>query len=71
MILYVLVWFCKLGTNLNIPGKRDTQLRDFFQQTDCGHVYEAFCWLLTDVEGLSPLWAGGRGLYKEGNWADQ
>lgn len=45
--------FGQLDINLDIPGKRELQLREFPISLVHGQVCEAF----SDVEGLSPLWA--------------
>lgn len=40
--IFFIFSFCPLDTNLAIPRKRGSQLRNSFHQIDYRHIYEAF-----------------------------
>lgn len=53
----MLVCFCELGTNLDVSGQKETQMRDCLHQMVLwACLLGVFSWLMTDVEGPNPLW---------------
>lgn len=77
LMLYVLAHFCQFDAMLDLPRKREAQLRNYFCQIGLrtglwGYFIERSCCRKSQatVGGATPR-TGGLGLYRKGRWTSQ